>query len=166
MGAELGHFINGKNVAGTSGRLHEVYNPTIGEVQAKVALASRKEVEAAISAAEKAFPGWAGTNPQRRARVLFKFKELVEKDMNNLAKMLSSEHGKILPDARGDVQRGLDVIEFACGAPHLLKVDFTDGAGTAIVVLSMRQPLSVCAGITTFNFPARIPMWMFGVAIA
>jgi len=166
MGAELGHFINGKSVAGTSGRLHEVYNPTIGEVQAKVALASRKEVEAAISAAEKAFPGWAGTNPQRRARVLFKFKELVEKDMNNLAKMLSSEHGKILPDARGDVQRGLDVIEFACGAPHLLKGDYTDGAGPAIDVFSMRQPLGVCAGITPFNFPAMIPMWMFGVAIA
>ena len=100
MTAELGHFINGKRVAGNSGRLHDVYNPTIGEVQSKVALASRKEVETAISAAEKAFPGWAGTNPQRRARVLFKFKELVEKDMNNLAKMLSSEHGKILPDAR------------------------------------------------------------------
>ncbi|MEQ8750406.1 MAG: CoA-acylating methylmalonate-semialdehyde dehydrogenase, partial [Amphiplicatus sp.] len=166
MGAELGHFINGKNVAGTSGRLHEVYNPTIGEVQAKVALASRKEVEAAISAAEKAFPGWAGTNPQRRARVLFKFKELVEKDMNNLAKMLSSEHGKILPDARGDVQRELDVIEFACGAPHLLKGDYTDGAGPGIDVFSMRQPLGVCAGITPFNFPAMIPMWMFGVAIA
>ena len=166
MTAELGHFINGKRVAGNSGRLHEVYNPTIGEVQSKVALASRKEVETAISAAEKAFPGWAGTNPQRRARVLFKFKELVEKDMNNLAKMLSSEHGKILPDARGDVQRGLDVIEFACGAPHLLKGDYTDGAGPGIDVFSMRQPLGVCAGITPFNFPAMIPMWMFGVAIA
>ncbi|MEE2691989.1 MAG: CoA-acylating methylmalonate-semialdehyde dehydrogenase [Pseudomonadota bacterium] len=166
MGAELGHFISGKRISGTSGRFGDVWNPTTGEVQAKVALASRKEVEAAISAAEKAFPDWAAVNPQRRARVMFRFKELVEKDMDNLARMLSSEHGKILPDARGDVQRGLEVIEFACGIPHLMKGDYTDGAGPGIDVYSMRQPLGVVAGITPFNFPAMIPMWMFGVAIA
>lgn len=166
MTAELGHFINGKSVSGTSGRLHEVFNPTTGEVQSKVALASRDELGVAIDAAQKAFPAWAATNPQRRARVMFKFKELVEKDMDNLAKMLSSEHGKILPDARGDVQRGLEVVEFACGIPHLQKGEYTEAAGPGIDVYSMRQPLGVVAGITPFNFPAMIPMWMFGVAIA
>ncbi len=166
MAKELGHFINGARVAGASGRFGDVFNPTTGEVQAMVAFASRAEVKRAVDAAEKAFPDWAATNPQRRARVLFKFKELVEKDTPNLAKMLSSEHGKILPDARGDIQRGLEVIEFACGIPHLQKGEYTDGAGPAIDVYSMRQPLGVCAGITPFNFPAMVPMWMFGVAIA
>ena len=163
---ELGHFIDGKRVAGGSGRLGDVYNPSIGEVQAKVALASRSEVAKAVAAADKAFPAWAATNPQRRARVLFKFKDLVEKDTPNLARLLSSEHGKILPDARGDIQRGLEVIEFACGIPHLQKGEYTESAGPGIDVYSMRQPLGVCAGITPFNFPAMIPMWMFGVAIA
>ena len=157
MAAELGHFINGKTVSGGSGRLHDIYNPTTGEVQRQVTLASRDEVVKAVDAAEKAFPSWAATNPQRRARVMFKFKELVEKDMDNLAKMISSEHGKILPDARGDVQRGLDVIEFACGIPHLQKGEYTEAAGPGIDVYSMRQPLGVCAGITPFNFPAMIP---------
>ena len=166
MTAELGHFINGRAVAGESGRLHDIFNPTTGEVQRKVTLATRDEVTKAVDAAEKAFPGWAATNPQRRARVMFKFKELVEKDMDNLATMLSSEHGKILPDARGDVQRGLEVIEFACGIPHLQKGEYTEAAGPGIDVYSMRQPLGVVAGITPFNFPAMIPMWMFGVAIA
>ncbi len=161
-----GHYINGKHVHGESKRTHDVYNPTTGEVQSKVALASTADVTEAIDAAEKAFPAWAATNPQRRARVLFKFKELVEKDMGNLAKMISSEHGKILPDARGDVQRGLEVIEFACGIPHLQKGEYTEAAGPGIDVYSMRQPLGVVAGITPFNFPAMIPMWMFGVAIA
>jgi len=166
MAAELGHFINGNAASGASGRLHDIYNPTTGEVQAKVALAARDEVTKAIDAAQKAFPAWAATNPQKRARVMFKFKELVEKDMENLAKLLSSEHGKILPDARGDVIRGLDVIEFACGIPHLQKGEYTEQAGPGIDVYSMRQPLGVVAGITPFNFPAMIPMWMFGVAIA
>ena len=161
-----GHFINGKLVEGASGRFHDVLNPTIGEVQAQVALASTSEVTDAVDAAAAAFPGWAATNPQRRARVLFNFKALVEKDMDNLARLLSSEHGKTLPDSRGDVQRGLEVIEFACGIPHLQKGDFTLGAGPGIDIYSMRQPLGVCAGITPFNFPAMIPMWMFGVAIA
>ncbi len=166
MTAEFGHFVNGRSVSGASGRLHDIYNPTTGEVQARVALASRGEMAKAVDAAEKAFPAWAATNPQKRARVMFKFKELVEKDMENLAKMLSSEHGKILPDARGDVIRGLDVIEFACGIPHLQKGEYTETAGPGIDVYSMRQPLGVVAGITPFNFPAMIPMWMFGVAIA
>ncbi|GJL94642.1 MAG: methylmalonate-semialdehyde dehydrogenase (acylating) [Hyphococcus sp.] len=166
MSAELGHFINGKAVSGASGRLHDIFNPTTGEVQSKVALASRDELTKAVDAAQAAFPAWAATNPQKRARVMFKFKDLVEKDMDNLAKMLSSEHGKILPDARGDVQRGLEVIEFACGIPHLQKGEYTEAAGPGIDVYSMRQPLGVVAGITPFNFPAMIPMWMFGVAIA
>ena len=166
MATEHGHFINGKRVAGQSGRFGDVFNPTTGEKQSVVSLAARAEVTRAIDAAEKAFPAWASTNPQRRARVLFKFKELVEKDMDNLAKLISSEHGKILPDARGDVQRGLDVIEFACGIPHLQKGEYTEAAGPGIDIYSMRQPLGVVAGITPFNFPAMIPMWMFGVAIA
>ena len=166
MGDNHGHFINGARVEGASGRLHDVYNPTTGDVQSKVSLASAAEVTSAIDAAERAFPAWAAVNPQRRARVLFNFKTLVEKDMDTLAKLISSEHGKTLPDARGDVQRGLEVIEFACGIPHLQKGDYTEAAGPGIDVYSMRQPLGVCAGITPFNFPAMIPMWMFGVAIA
>ncbi|MDZ7627182.1 MAG: CoA-acylating methylmalonate-semialdehyde dehydrogenase [Parvularculaceae bacterium] len=163
---EIGHFFSGKRVPGASGRFGDVFNPTTGETQARVALASRAEVVRAIDAAEKAFPNWAATNPQRRARVMFKFIELVHKDMDNLARMLSSEHGKILPDSRGDILRGLDVIEFACGVPHLTKGEYTDQAGPGIDVYSMRHPLGVVAGITPFNFPAMIPMWMFGVAIA
>lgn len=166
MGTTHGHFINGSAAEGRSGRLHNIFNPSTGEIQSQVALASKSEVSAAIESAEKAFPAWAAMNPQRRARVMFKFKELVEKDMDNLAKMISSEHGKILPDARGDVQRGLEVIEFSCGIPHLQKGEYTEGAGPGIDVYSMRQPLGVVAGITPFNFPAMIPMWMFGVAIA
>ncbi|HNS86477.1 MAG TPA: aldehyde dehydrogenase family protein, partial [Parvularculaceae bacterium] len=166
MTKEFGHFIGGRRVAGRSGRLQDVFNPTTGEVQAKVALADRSEVSKAVEAAEKAFPDWASTNPQRRARVMFKFKELLERDMDHLARMLSSEHGKILPDSRGDIQRGLEVIEFACGVPHLQKGEYTDQAGPGIDVYSMRQPLGVCAGVTPFNFPAMIPMWMFGVAVA
>ncbi|MCA8889175.1 MAG: aldehyde dehydrogenase family protein, partial [Parvularculaceae bacterium] len=153
-------------MAGSSGRFGDIYNPTTGEVQGKVALASIAEMTAAVDAAEKAFPGWAATNPQRRARVMFRFKELVEKDMENLAKLISSEHGKTLPDARGDVQRGLEVVEFACGIPHLQKGEYTEAAGPGIDVYSMRQPLGVVAGVTPFNFPAMIPMWMYAVAIA
>jgi len=166
MTLEIGHFVAGRRVAGTSGRFGDVFNPTTGDVQAKVALAARGEVARAVDAAERAFPAWAATNPQRRARVLMKFLDLAGKDMDNLARMLSSEHGKILPDARGDIQRGLEAVEFACGIPHLQKGEYTEGAGPGIDVYSMRQPLGVGAGITPFNFPAMIPMWMFGVAIA
>src|SRR5918911_2902828 len=163
---EIGHFIGGKEVKGTSGRYGDVFNPNTGEVQAKVAFAKHAEVEHAIAVAERAQPAWAATNPQRRARVLFRFLELVQKEFDSLAQLLSSEHGKTIPDSKGDLQRGLDVVEFACGIPHLMKGEFTEGAGPGIDVYSIRQPLGVVAGITPFNFPAMIPMWMFGVAIA
>jgi len=162
----IGHFVNGRMMEGASNRFAPVFDPTVGAAQAEAALASRAEVEGAVSAAEAAFPGWAALNPQKRARVLFEFKRLVELDIDAIARMISSEHGKTLPDARGDVQRGLEVIEFACGIPHLQKGEYTESAGTGIDVYSMRQPLGVVAGITPFNFPAMIPMWMFGVAIA
>jgi malonate-semialdehyde dehydrogenase (acetylating)/methylmalonate-semialdehyde dehydrogenase len=162
----IGHFINGKAVEGTSGRFGDIYNPATGEVQARVAFATKAEMRGAVEAAKKAFAEWRAVNPQRRARVMFNFKALVEKHMDELAHMLSSEHGKVLADSRGDVQRGLEVIEFACGIPHLQKGEYTEGAGPSIDIYSMRQPLGVVAGITPFNFPAMIPMWMFGVAIA
>ena len=162
----IGHFIGGKEVAGASGRQGDVFDPNTGEVQAKVAFAGRAEVEKAIANAEAAQPAWAATNPQRRARVLFKFLELVNKEYDSLAKLLSSEHGKTFADAKGDIQRGLEVVEFACGIPHLLKGEFTEGAGPGIDLFSVRQALGVVAGITPFNFPAMIPMWKFAPAIA
>ena len=156
---EIGHFINGKRVGGTSGRHAEVYNPATGEVQAQVALASAAELAAAVEGAKTAQPKWAATNPQRRARVMMHFVDLLNRDMDKLAEALSREHGKTLPDAKGDVVRGLEVAEFCIGAPHLLKGEYTDGAGPGIDMYSMRQPLGVVAGITPFNFPAMIPMW-------
>ncbi|MEP0709470.1 MAG: CoA-acylating methylmalonate-semialdehyde dehydrogenase [Parvibaculum sp.] len=166
MAKELTHFINGAHVQGKSGRFLDVTNPNTGEITARTPLATTAELRGAVEAAQKAFPEWAATNPQRRARVMFEFKRLLEANMNELAEMLSSEHGKVIADSKGDVQRGLEVIEFACGIPHLLKGEFTEGAGPGIDMYSMRQPLGVVAGITPFNFPAMIPMWMFGVAIA
>ena len=161
----VGHFIGGREVAGSSGKSGDVYDPNTGEVQAKVAFASRAEVEHAIGVAQTAQVGWAATNPQRRARVLFKFVELVQREFDDLARLLSCEHGKTLADAKGDIQRGLEVAEFACGIPHLLKGEFTEGAGPGIDLYSMRQPLGVVAGITPFNFPAMIPMWKFAPAL-
>src|SRR6201996_8393677 len=163
---EIGHFIGGKEVAGTSGRFGDVFNPNTGEVQAKVALAAKSEVETAIANAQAAFPGWAATNPQRRARVMFKFLELIQDEYDDLARLLSSEHGKTIADSKGDIQRGLEVVEFACGIPHLLKGEFSDSAGLGIDLYSLRQPLGVVAGITPFNFPAMIPMWKFAPALA
>src|SRR5258708_10375991 len=163
---QIDHFINGRMGGGASGRFGEVFDPNSGEVQARVALASAAEVDAAVQAATKAQSGWAAVNPQRRARVMFDFKRLVEARMDELAALLSSEHGKVIADSKGDIQRGLEVIEFACGVPHALKGEYTEGAGPGIDVYSMRQPLGVAAGITPFNFPAMIPMWMFGIAIA
>jgi len=160
------HFIGGKHVPGTSGRFGDIYNPATGEVQARVSFATRAEMRKAVENAQKAFFEWSAVNPQRRARVMFNFKALVEKNMDALALMLSNEHGKVIADSRGDIQRGLEVIEFACGIPHLMKGEYTEGAGPSIDIYSMRQPLGVVAGITPFNFPAMIPMWMFGVAIA
>ncbi|MDG1133290.1 MAG: CoA-acylating methylmalonate-semialdehyde dehydrogenase [Pseudomonadales bacterium] len=160
------HFVNGEVVQGTSGRSSDIYNPSLGEVSGTVSLATTSEVDSAIAAAQAAFPEWSGMNPQRRARVMFKFKSLVEAHADELALILSEEHGKVLADSQGDIQRGLDVIEFACGIPHLMKGEYTQGAGPGIDVYSMRQAIGVVAGITPFNFPAMIPMWMFGVAIA
>jgi malonate-semialdehyde dehydrogenase (acetylating)/methylmalonate-semialdehyde dehydrogenase len=163
---ELTHFIGGTHVAGASGVFGDVFDPNTGEVQALVPLASKGEVEDAIANAAAAQPGWAAFNAQRRARVLMKFLELIQKDTSSLARLLSSEHGKTIPDARGDIQRGIEVIEFACGIPHLLKGEFSDSAGTGIDVYSMRQPLGVVAAITPFNFPAMIPLWKLGPALA
>ncbi|MGH1424080.1 MAG: aldehyde dehydrogenase family protein, partial [Pseudooceanicola sp.] len=163
---ELTHYIDGAHVKGTSGRFADVMNPATGEVQAKVPLASTAEIDAAVAIAQKAQPAWGATNPQRRARVLMKLVDLLNRDMDKLAEALSREHGKTLPDAAGDVQRGLEVVEYCIGAPQLLKGEFTDSAGPGIDMYSMRQPLGVSAGITPFNFPAMIPMWMFAPAIA
>jgi malonate-semialdehyde dehydrogenase (acetylating)/methylmalonate-semialdehyde dehydrogenase len=163
---EIPHYINGQRVAGTSGRHGDVFDPNTGTVQARVGLASTAELGQAVAAAKAAQPAWAATNPQKRARVLFRFKELMEREIDDLAYLLATEHGKVVADAKGDIQRGLEVIEFACGVPHLMKGEYTEGAGPGIDVYSMRQPLGVVAGITPFNFPAMIPMWMFGVAIA
>src|SRR2546428_1621494 len=163
---DIGHFIGGKEVKGASGRAGDVFNPNTGEVQAKVPFASKAEVEQAIANAEAAQPSWAATSPQRRARVLVKFLELVQKEFDSLAKLLSSEHGKSIADSKGDIQRGLEVVEFACGIPHLLKGEFSESAGPGIDLFSIRQPLGVVAGITPFNFPAMIPMWKFAPALA
>jgi malonate-semialdehyde dehydrogenase (acetylating) / methylmalonate-semialdehyde dehydrogenase len=163
---EIGHFIGGKTVKGTSGRFGDVFDPNTGEVQAKVALAKHSEVEHAIANAEAAQPAWAATNPQRRARVMFKFLELVQKEYDDLARLLSSEHGKTFPDAKGDIQRGLEVVEFACGIPHLMKGEYSTSAGPSTDLYSLRQPLGVVAGITPFNFPAMIPLWKCAPAIA
>ena len=163
---DIRHFVNGSSFEGASGRFGDVFNPNTGEIQARVQLATAGELDLAVQAALKAFPAWSATNPQRRARVMFEFKRLVEANMQDLAEMLSAEHGKVIADSNGDIQRGLEVIEFACGIPHALKGEYTEGAGPGIDVYSMRQPLGVVAGITPFNFPAMIPMWMFGVAIA
>ena len=162
---ELTHYINGVHVKGTSGRFSNIYNPATGEVQAKVPLASADELAQAVEAATAAQVVWAAVNPQRRARVMMKFVDLLNRDMDALAEALSREHGKTIPDAKGDVQRGLEVVEYCIGAPHMLKGDFTDSAGPGIDMYSMRQALGVCAGITPFNFPAMIPMWMFAPAI-
>ncbi|MDV4145604.1 MULTISPECIES: CoA-acylating methylmalonate-semialdehyde dehydrogenase [Shimia] len=163
---ELTHFINGKHVKGTSGRFADVYNPATGEVQAKVPLATVDEMNAAIAAAEAAQPAWAATNPQRRARVMMKFAALIEEHMDELSELVSREHGKTLPDGRGDVQRGLEVIEVCMGAPNLLKGEYMNDGGPGIDLYAMRQPLGVVAGITPFNFPAMIPLWKMGPALA
>jgi len=160
------HFVGGKEFKGESKRTADVFNPATGEVQAKVNLASRSDLNFAVEAATKAFPAWADTPPITRARILFKFKELIEKNSDELTKLIVAEHGKVYDDAKGSLTRGLEVVEFACGIPHLLKGEFTENVGKGVDSWSMRQPLGVCAGITPFNFPAMVPMWMFPVAIA
>jgi malonate-semialdehyde dehydrogenase (acetylating) / methylmalonate-semialdehyde dehydrogenase len=166
MVKELSHFIAGRRVAGKSGRTGEVYNPASGEVTALVPFATAGEVDAAVESARRAFPAWSQTPPLRRARVMFAFKDLLERNRDRLAAMIGAEHGKVLGDAGGEVTRGIEVVEFACGIPHLLKGEFTENVSTSVDSYSMRQAVGVCAGITPFNFPAMVPMWMFPVAIA
>ncbi|PKW14911.1 CoA-acylating methylmalonate-semialdehyde dehydrogenase [Saccharopolyspora spinosa] len=166
MTNELEHFIGGKRVAGTSGSFGDVFDPNTGQVQARVPLASAEEVAAAVDNAAEAQPAWAAMNPQKRARVLMRFLQLVNDEMDSLARLLASEHGKTVADAKGDIQRGLEVVEFAVGIPHLLKGEYSESVGTGIDVYSMRQPLGVVAGITPFNFPAMIPLWKAAPAIA
>lgn len=162
----ISHFIEGGAAPLAGTRTSDVFDPSTGQVQAQVGLADAASLQRAIDSALAAQPGWAALNPQRRARVMFRFKELIETHMDELAHLLSSEHGKVIADSKGDIQRGLEVVEFACGIPHLLKGEFTQGAGPGIDVFSMRQPLGVVAGITPFNFPAMIPLWMLAPAIA
>jgi len=164
--AILRHFIAGKPVSGHSGLLGPIYDPNIGSIQAELDLDGASVLDRAVATAQAAQPAWAALNPQRRARVLFEFKRLIERDMDSLARLLSAEHGKVISDSKGDIQRGLDVVEFACGIPHLLKGEHTEGAGPGLDVYSLRQPLGVVAGITPFNFPAMIPLWMLAPAIA
>ncbi|MEE2523476.1 CoA-acylating methylmalonate-semialdehyde dehydrogenase [Pseudarthrobacter sp. J75] len=164
MVRELSHYVDGQRVDGTSGRFGDVFDPCSGQVQARVPLASKDEVANAIASAEKAQPEWAAMNPQRRGRILLKFVDLVNANMDELATMLSREHGKTFADSKGDIQRGIEVVEFAAGAPHLLKGEFSDAGG--VDVHSVRQPLGVVAGITPFNFPAMIPLWKSGPALA
>ena len=166
MATTLRHIISGKPVSGTSGRFGDVFNPATGAVACKVPLASADETRHAIQAAKAAFPAWADTPLMKRARVFFRFRDLVEKHKDELARLIVAEHGKVLSDARGSVVRGMEVAEFVAGIPHLIKGEFSEQVGTDIDSYSLRQPLGVCAGITPFNFPAMVPMWMFPVAIA
>ncbi len=163
---QVGHFIGGKQIAGTSGRTSDIFQPMDGSVIGKVALASKAELDAAVQNAAEAQPKWAAVNPQRRARVLMKFLDLIAQNNDELADLLAREHGKTIPDAKGDIQRGVEVVEYSLGVPGLMKGEFTDGAGPGIDIYSLRQPLGVVAGITPFNFPAMIPLWKLGPAIA
>jgi malonate-semialdehyde dehydrogenase (acetylating) / methylmalonate-semialdehyde dehydrogenase len=166
MTTQIPHFIDGKRTAGQSTRTADVFNPSTGQVQAKVQMAGKADVDAAVASATIAQKDWAAWNPQRRARVMMRFIELVNDHTDELAELLSLEHGKTLADARGDIQRGIEVIEFCIGIPHLLKGEYSEGAGQGIDVYSLRQPLGVVAGITPFNFPAMIPLWKAGPALA
>jgi len=163
---KIGHYINGKHVVGTGKRLGDVFNPATGAVQAQITMATADEAGAAIAAAHAAFPAWSATPALRRARIMFKFKALLDEHANDLAKAISLEHGKTISDARGEVTRGIEVVEFSCGMPHLMKGDFNDNVGTGIDTYSMRQPLGVVAGITPFNFPIMVPLWMIPMALA
>jgi malonate-semialdehyde dehydrogenase (acetylating) / methylmalonate-semialdehyde dehydrogenase len=162
---EVHHWVNGQTLTGSSGRFGDVYNPATGELQAKVALATAEEVDKAVAAAAAAFPEWSAQPPLRRARVLFRFREIFERRLDEVAALLTSEHGKVFSDARGEATRGLEVVEFAAGIPQLLKGEFTEQVGSGIDSWSVRQPLGVVAGITPFNFPAMVPMWMFPIAL-
>ena len=163
---ELCHFIDGERVKGESGRFGDVYNPATGDIARRAPLASAEETSRAIASAEAALPDWSATPPAKRAQVLFAFRELLIRNMDELAELLSNEHGKTVADAKGSITRGLEVVEFACGIPHLLKGEFSEGVASGVDTFAMRQPVGVCAGITPFNFPAMVPMWMFPVALA
>ena len=160
------HFVGGKVISGNSERKGKIFNPATGEQESEVILASKADLDGAVEIAQKAFQTWSLNPPLQRARIMFKFKELIEKNFDELAKLIVSEHGKVYEDAKGSLIRGLEVVEFACGIPHLLKGEFSENVGTNVDSYSMRQPLGVAAGITPFNFPAMVPMWMFPLAIA
>src|SRR5579862_1637412 len=164
--SDIHHYIGGRQAEGKSGRWGDVYNPATGEKVRRVAFAEPGEVDAAVKAAAAAFPGWAATPPLTRARIMFKFLEVLARDHDALARTISEEHGKVFSDAQGEITRGVEVVEFACGIPHLLKGEFAEQVGRGIDSWSVRQPLGVCAGITPFNFPAMVPMWMFPIALA
>jgi malonate-semialdehyde dehydrogenase (acetylating)/methylmalonate-semialdehyde dehydrogenase len=166
MPKTIPHIIGGKAVTGTSNRHGDVFNPATGEITGKVPFANGDDVNSAVASARAALDEWASTPALRRARVMFKFKELIEKNIDDLAAIVTAEHGKVLSDARGSVQRGLEVVEFACGMPALLKGEFSENVGQGIDCHALRQPVGVCAGITPFNFPAMVPLWMYPVAIA
>src|ERR1700724_2270623 len=165
-GAIVPHWIGGKAIARQGDRRAPVYNPATCRVARFVPFASKEEVDAAVSAANAQFPSWSATPPLRRARILFRFKDLIEREQNRLARIISAEHGKTIPDATGELVRGLEVVEFACGIPQLLKGEYSDQVGTGVDSFSFRQPLGTVVGITPFNFPAMVPMWMFPVALA
>src|SRR5215472_9898490 len=164
--SDIQHYIGGNSVDGTSKRWGSVFNPATGEAIRRVAFADKAEVDRAVAAAAAAFPQWAATPPLTRARTLFKFLELLAREHDALARVISEEHGKVFADAQGEITRGVEVVEFACGIPHLMKGEFTEQVGRGIDSWSVRQPLGVCAGITPFNFPAMVPMWMFPMALA
>ena len=160
------HFVEGKSFLGDSKRVGKIFNPATGDQSAEVKLATTKDVDQAVESAKKAFDSWSNKPPLFRARIMFKFKELIEKNSEELTKIIVNEHGKVFEDAKGSLTRGLEVVEFACGIPQMLKGEFTENVGTNVDSWSLRQPLGVCAGITPFNFPAMVPMWMFPMAIA
>jgi len=160
------HFVGGKIISGTSDKKGKVFNPATGEQEKEVRLASKNDLDQAVTVAKKAFDEWSLKPSLQRARIMFKFKELIEKNSDELTQLIVTEHGKVYEDAKGSLTRGLEVVEFACGIPHLLKGEFSENVGTNVDSWSMRQPLGVVAGITPFNFPAMVPMWMFPIAIA
>src|SRR5690606_25332993 len=164
--ADVGHFINGRDTTGASQRRQDVYNPALGQVARQVVLAEPQDIEDAVASAKKAFASWADTSPLRRARIMFRFLDLMNQHRDALAAIITAEHGKVFSDAQGEVSRAIDVIEFACGIPQLLKGDYTDQVATGMDNWTMRQPLGVVAGITPFNFPCMVPCWMFPIAIA
>jgi len=160
------HYIDGKSFSGSSDKKGKIFNPATGKQESEVKLGSKADLDLAVQKAKKAFESWSNVTPLQRARVIFKFKELIEKNSDELTKLIVKEHGKVYEDAKGSLIRGLEVVEFACGIPQMLKGEFTENVGTNIDSWSTRQPLGVCAGITPFNFPAMVPMWMFPMAIA